>query len=799
MISEDTHGKNTLASVENGGGETITIPGVLPVMLLNDVVIFPNTIVPVVVSDEKMVKLVNDALSSSRMLATFTRITTPASEKPEDQFYHVGTASQILKMFRVPDGTMRLLVQGLLRIERKRTVSTEPYLVVEVEPLSVEQKRTLRVEALMRRLSGDFNKLAEYSQQIPEEVKIAVYNINEPGALADIIASNLNIPMATKQRILEETRLEERLSLVVAQLSHELKIVRLGSKIQSEVESEIDQNQREYYLREQMKAIRKELGEEDDVNAEVEEFQQKIKAAEMPQQALDAAHKELDRLKRMSTASSEYTVSRTYLEWLVSLPWNKASKDELDLDKAEKTLNRDHYGLSDVKNRILEFLAVRKLKQTGKGPILCFVGPPGVGKTSLGKSIASAMKREFVRMSLGGMRDEAEIRGHRRTYVGALPGRIIQSVRRVAVNNPVMMLDEIDKLGSDFRGDPASALLEVLDPAQNSTFQDHYLDVEFDLSKVFFITTANDAVQIPSPLRDRMEIIEISSYITDEKVQIARDYLVPRQVEENGLKKSDVRFSEKGLAKIIEGYTREAGVRKLEQQIAAICRKVARSAATGKTERCSISEKNVEKYLGPPHFQEEMLAKTSQIGVAHGLAWTPVGGDVLVIESTWMPGAKQLQVTGRLGDVMKESAQIALSYLRAHADHYHLDNEVFSRRDIHIHVPEGATPKDGPSAGITITTSLASLFMNRPVMQDLGMTGEITLSGNILPVGGLREKIVAASRAGLKILILPKSNEKDLYFVPEHIKKRLKFHFVENIAEVLKLALMPPADGKEKW
>ena len=634
---------------ENGGGESISIPNVLPVMLLNDVLIFPNTIVPVVVSDERMIKLVNDALSSTKMLATFTRASQPESEDPDDQFYGIGTASQILKMFRVPDGSMRLLVQGLLRIERKRIISTEPYLIVEVAPIPLDQKRTLKIEALMRRLSSDFTKFADYSQSIPEEVKIAVFNINEPGSLADIIASNLNISLAAKQKILEENRLEERLSMVVAQLSHELKIVRLGSKIQSEVESELEQNQREYFLREQMKAIRKELGEEDDTNAEIEEFAEKIKGAEMPQQAAEASQKELERLKRMSPASAEYTVSRTYLEWLIGLPWQKATKDELDLEKAEKILNRDHYGLLDVKNRILEFLAVRKLKQTGKGPILCFAGPPGVGKTSLGKSIAAAMKREFVRMSLGGMRDEAEIRGHRRTYVGALPGRILQSIKRVGVNNPVMMLDEIDKLGADFRGDPASALLEVLDPAQNSTFQDHYLDVEFDLSRVFFITTANDIGQIPSPLRDRMEIIEISSYITDEKAKIAKDYLVPRQVDENGLRKSNVRFTEKGLIKIIEGYTREAGVRKLEQQIANVCRKIARATAIGKSERVTITEKNVEKYLGPPHYFDEMLSAKSQVGVAHGLAWTPVGGDVLVIESTWMPGAKQLQVTGQLG------------------------------------------------------------------------------------------------------------------------------------------------------
>ncbi|MFZ5432915.1 MAG: endopeptidase La [Calditrichota bacterium] len=786
---------------DQGEGEVFRIPNILPAMLINDVVIFPNTIAPLIVSAEPVIQLVNDTLSSgSKLLATFARIPNAVSEEPDEQFYEIGSAVQILKMFRVPDGSIRLLVQGLIRIERKRIVETAPYLKVAIKTLELDQlkRRSMKIEAMMRRITADFTQLAEIAQQIPEEVKIAVYNISDPGALADIVASNLSLSLDKKQEILETNELEPRLSLVAALLARELKIIQLGSEIQTKVEGEIAQNQREYFLREQMKAIRAELGEDAEGAAEIEEFRKQIEAAAMPQEAAEAATKELERMKRMSTSSAEYTVSRTYIEWLVALPWQKLSPEDLDVEKAEKVLNRDHYGLEDVKNRIIEFLVVRKLRPSGKGPILCFVGPPGVGKTSLGKSVASALNREFSRMSLGGMRDEAEIRGHRRTYVGAMPGRIIQSVRRVGVRNPVLMLDEIDKLGNDFRGDPASALLEVLDPAQNATFQDHYLGVEFDLSAIFFITTANDVSQIPPPLRDRMEIIEIPSYITPEKIQIAKHYLVPRQVEENGLSKSKIRFTDTGLRAIIEGYTREAGVRRLEQQIASVCRKVARAIVTGKNRSATISDKTIDKYLGPARFLEEELDLKLGPGVALGLAWTPIGGDVLVIESTWMPGSGKLQVTGQLGDVMKESANIALSYLRSRAEQHGIDPEQLAKRDIHIHVPEGATPKDGPSAGVTLVTSLTSLFTNQTVKHKLGMTGEITLTGKVLPIGGLREKIVAASRHGLKTIILPKANEKDLYHVPDHIKKLLKFHFVERIDDVLEIALQPERKDKKR-
>jgi len=789
-----TDGKDTPVKTErDGGGESFRIPNVLPAMLVNDVIIFPNTIAPLVVTAEPVIQLVNDALSDSKMLAAFARVPEPTSEQPEDQFFQIGTAVQILKMFRVPDGSLRLLVQGLVRVDRKTVVQHSPYLKVEIRVLTPPQPRpgAIEIEALMRRITDDFTKLSESGQQIPEEVKIAVYNITDPGALADIVASNLSLSLERKQEILEANDLRIRLGLVAAQLARELKITELGSEIQNKVEGEIAQNQREYFLREQLKTIRHELGEDSEGGAEIEELREQIEKAVMPPEAAEAAAKELDRMRRMSTSSAEYTVSRTYIEWLAALPWQKSSPEMLDVKRAEKILNRDHYGLHDVKDRILEFLVVRKLRPTGKGPILCFNGPPGVGKTSLGRSIASALNREFSRMSLGGMHDEAEIRGHRRTYVGAMPGRIMQSIRRVGVRNPVMMLDEIDKLGSDFRGDPASALLEVLDPEQNSTFQDHYLGVEFDLSSVFFITTANDVTQIPPPLRDRMEIIEIPSYITPEKIEIARNYLVPRQVQENGLSASKIRFTEKGLRAIVEGYTREAGVRRLEQQIASVCRKVARDIVAGRVRSATVSERTVGKYLGPAKFLEDELDFSMQPGVALGLAWTPVGGDVLVIESTWMPGNKQLQVTGQLGDVMKESAQIALSYLRSRAVKFGLDEKTLARRDIHIHVPEGATPKDGPSAGVTLVTSLASLFINRAVRSKLGMTGEITLTGRVLPVGGLREKIVAASRHGLKTILLPVENEKDLFHVPKHIKARLEFRFVKDIDEVLELALKP--------
>jgi ATP-dependent Lon protease len=697
----------------------------------------------------------------------------------------------------VPDGSVRLLVQGLARIRRVQMVSTEPYLTVRVEPMGVDRRRSLKIEALMRTIADEFHRVIDYSHQIPDEVKIAVYNITDAGVLGDIVTSNLNVKTEEKQEILETFDLEERLRKVASLVHHELKLLQLGSKIQTEVEGELEKNQRQYFLREQLKAIRRELGEEEDIGAELKELEKKVMDVGMSDEAQDIALKEISRLRNMSAASAEYTVARTYVEWLIALPWSKSSEDRLDVALAEKILNEDHYGLEDVKERILEFLAVRKLKKTMKGPILCFVGPPGVGKTSLGRSIARAMNRQFNRMSLGGMRDEAEIRGHRRTYIGALPGRIIQSIRRSGVNNPVLMLDEIDKLGQDFRGDPSSALLEVLDPEQNFSFQDHYLDVAFDLSRVMFITTANDVYAIPLPLRDRMEILQLPGYISPEKVQIAKHYLVPRQIEANGLKKTHLRFTDEGLDTIIAQYTQEAGVRALEQQIARICRKVARNLAKSEKTKVTVTPKNVSDFLGVPRFLEDTAMKDPEVGRATGLAWTPFGGDILAIESTWMPGSKELQVTGRLGDVMKESALIALSYLRANAGKLGVSEDIFRRRDIHIHVPEGATPKDGPSAGITLCASLASLFLNVPVRNDVALTGEITLRGRVLPIGGLREKVVAAHRANIRSIILPRQNEKDLQDVPENIRSQMKFFFVDRIDQVLKLALVRESARKK--
>ncbi|MCL4306627.1 endopeptidase La [bacterium] len=795
-------GQDTSKTSGNGGEAEgrdglIRIPEVCPALLLNDVLIFPNTIVPLAISSPAMIAMVNDVLSGHRVVAAFSRAQSPATDKPEDQFYEYGTAAHIMKMFRMPDESIRVLIQGMVRVKRLEIVSTEPYLQVKILPQPISRSTNIKIEGLTRKVVSDFSKYSE-EHALPDEVRIAIHNISDPGALADIVASNLNLPIAEKQAILEQNDLEGRLTLVATHLARELELLRIGSEIRGKVERELESNQKEYFLREQMKAIKRELGEESESSAEVSEFERRIKEAGLPEHAAAAAMKELERMRMMSISSAEYSVSRTYVDWLVSMPWKKSTVDELDLKQAQSELDEDHYGLNEVKTRILEFLAVRKLKKDNRGPILCFAGPPGVGKTSLGRSIARSMNREFVRMSLGGVRDEAEIRGHRRTYVGAMPGRIVQSIRKVGVNNPVIMLDEIDKLGMDFRGDPASALLEVLDPAQNNTFSDHYLDVEFDLSSVFFITTANDMGQIPGPLRDRMEIIEIPSYITDEKVQIGMRYLMARQIEEAGLKKSHLTITEDGMRAIIRGYTREAGVRKLEQKIGAISRKIARSVAEGKRMRVSITAKNVATYLGPAPYGEDTLPDHPQVGIALGLAWTPVGGEILVIESTAMPGSGKLSVTGRLGEVMKESAQIALSYLRAHSVKWDIEEEKFSKQDIHLHVPEGAQPKEGPSAGIALTTSLASVLSGKPARSDLCMTGEITLTGQVLPVGGIREKIVAAARRGITTIIMPKSNEKDLFYVPDNIKSALRFHFVDDLEQALSITLKTRAGKRER-
>jgi ATP-dependent Lon protease len=684
---------------------------------------------------------------------------------------------------------MGVFVQGQSRIRIKEYTKTTPYLKAKIDIIKEEYEKEVEIEALMVSIKNLFQRAVELSPNIPSEVGILVMNMNDPVTLADLIASNFNISVEEKQEILEILNIKKRLEKVVTILNKELQVLELGSKIQDELKKEMDKNQREYYLREQLKAIQRELGEEDERTVEVTELKEKIKNAKMTEEVHQVATKELDRLSKMPPAAAEYTVSRTYLDWLIELPWSIATDDNLDIDEAQKVLDEDHYNLEKVKKRILEYLAVRKLKADMKGPILCFVGPPGTGKTSLGKSIARALGRKFIRMSLGGVRDEAEIRGHRRTYVGALPGRIIQGIKKAGSHNPVFMLDEIDKLGMDFRGDPSSALLEVLDPEQNFSFSDNYLEVPFDLSNVMFITTANILDTIPPALRDRMEILDLSGYTEEEKLMITKRYLVPRQLEAHGLNTEKLKFDDGAIRAIISDYTREAGLRNLEREVAAICRGVAKEWAQGKTKMVKVTKKMLKSFLGPMKFFSEIAERTSVPGVATGLAWTPTGGDIIFVEATKMKGNKSLTLTGLLGDVMKESAQAALSYIRSKAKELDIPEDFFDKIDIHLHVPAGAIPKDGPSAGITIFTALTSLLTNRPVRNDLAMTGEITLRGLVLPVGGIKEKILAAKRAGINKVILPKKNENNLEEIPEDVKNGMEFHFVEKMNQVIKKAL----------
>jgi ATP-dependent Lon protease len=708
--------------------------------------------------------------------------------KPEDLF-NVGCAAHILKMLKMPNNSLRLLIQGTSRIRLTEFTQREPYIRAKVASLKDQGEKTTDTQALMVGVKGIFQKVVELAPNLPAELAIMAMNIEEPGALADLIASTLNIPLADKQNLLETLDVKGRLERANFFLTKELAVLELGSKIQSQVREGIDKSQREYFLREQLKAIQKELGEKDERTAEIEELRQRMAQANLPPEAMKEGERELDRLAKMPPAAAEYTVSRTYLDWLIELPWSVHTEDNLDIAQAQKVLNEDHYDLEKVKKRILEYLSVRKLKADMKGPILCFVGPPGTGKTSVGKSIAKALGRKFIRISLGGVRDEAEIRGHRRTYVGALPGRIIQGVRKAGSNNPVFMLDEIDKLGMDFRGDPSAALLEVLDPEQNYAFSDHYLDVAFDLSKVMFITTANILDPIPPALRDRMEVLDLPGYTEEEKLKIAKEFLVPKQVEAHGLSEKDIQFEEEALRRIALEYTREAGVRNLEREIAHICRGVARRVAEGQGAPSIIKPDDVPSYLGPVKFFSEVAERTSEPGVATGLAWTPTGGDILFVEATRMKGRKGFSLTGQLGDVMKESAQAALSYVRAKAKALKIPEDFFDHSDIHIHVPAGAIPKDGPSAGVTMFTAITSLLTGRPVRSNVAMTGEITLRGLVLPVGGIKEKVLAARRAGITTVILPRRNEKDLEEVPEQVKKDMKFHFVQRMDEVIHLAL----------
>jgi len=769
------------------------IPEILPVLPLKDTVIYPHIIVPLLITREELVKLIDDALTADRMVAAVASKEEVDAPDPE-QLYDIATAAVIIRMLKLPDGSMQLFMQGVQRIRIVEYVGKEPYLKAKVEKVREIMEQTVELEGLARNVLTQFKNMVSLAPYLPSEIFIAAMNISEPNNLADFIASNINITLQEKEELLEALDVKGRLEKLTVFLNKELEILEIGSKIQSEVQTELSKSQREYFLREQMKAIQKELGEVDERTMEINEFTEKIEQSGMSEEARKEAERELDRLAKMPVAAAEYTVARTYLEWLTSLPWKENTEDNLDIKRAGQILDEDHYDLEKVKDRILEYLAVRKLKKDMKGPILCFVGPPGVGKTSLGQSIARALGRKFVRISLGGMHDEAEIRGHRRTYIGALPGRIIQGIRKAGSNNPVFMLDEVDKIGMDFRGDPAAALLEVLDPEQNFSFSDHYLDVPFDLSTVMFITTANTVIPVPPALLDRMEVLELPGYTEVEKLHIALDHLIPRQFEEHGLKKSQIQITEVALRAIIRNYTREAGVRNLEREIASICRKVAKDIATGKRKSRKVAEKDLHELLGPIRFRFEVLEEADEIGVATGLAWTEAGGDILFVESQVMPGDGQLILTGKLGDVMQESAKAALTYCRSVADQYGVDPDFFRNNDMHVHVPAGAIPKDGPSAGVTMATALMSSITKRKVRKDVGMTGEITLRGKVLPIGGLKEKVLAAHRAGVKKIVLPEESEKYLEEIPGFIRRDLKFIPVKHIEEVFEVALY--SDGR---
>jgi ATP-dependent Lon protease len=778
------------------GDRLLSIPSELPVLPLRDTVLFPNSFMPLAVARETSVRLIDDAIANGKLIAVFTQRDATVEEPAQDDLYGVGTATHIHKMFKLPDGSLRLIVQGLARLTLDEVVSIDPYIRARVSTAldAVKDLDRLEIDALARNIKTNFQQVVSLSPLLSDDLQTLAMNITEPGRLADFIASSLStISTAVKQEVLETLDIRARLDTLNRILIKELEVLELGSKIQSQVQSEVGKNQREYFLREQMKAIQKELGEGDDQTKDIEELTEKIEAAGMPETVKKEALRELDRLAKMPVAAAEYTVSRTYLDWLVALPWAKRSEEVIDLKRTKDVLDADHSGLEKAKDRIIEYLAVRKLNPDVKGPILCFVGPPGVGKTSLAKSIARSLDRRFVRVSLGGMRDEAEIRGHRRTYIGALPGQIIQGLRRAETKNPVFILDEIDKLGSDFRGDPSSALLEVLDPEQNNSFRDHYLDVPFDLSEVLFITTANILDPVPAPLRDRMEVLEIAGYTEEEKLKIAVDHLVDKQIQNHGLTAEYVQFTTEALRQVIRGYTREAGVRNLEREIGALCRKIARRRAEGNEAPIEITPEVVIELLGAPRYlDEEMEERTKEPGVAIGLAWTPAGGEVLFIEASRMAGTGSLTLTGQLGDVMKESARAALSWLRTHAREYAIDPDFFKSAEMHVHVPSGAIPKDGPSAGVTMATAMASQLTGRPVRGDIAMTGEITLSGRVLPIGGVKEKVLAARRAGIREVILPKANGKNIDedLTPE-LRRDMTVHLVSAIDEVLALALQP--------
>ena len=789
------------------------LPDVLPVLPLRETVTFPDTLTPLAIGQERSVELVNDVLAGDRMIAMVTGREADVENPGPDQLYDVGVAGTIARMMKMPDGTLRVLVQGSQRIKLADYVRTTPYLVARVEELPDLIEQSTELEALVRSVQASFNQIVENVPYLPEELMVAVANVDDPSALVHVIAGSLRLKTEEKQALLEEVDVTKRLRKLAKFLAREADVIAMGTKIQNQVQEEVDKSQREFFLRQQLKAIQDELGESDPDAAETQELREQIEAAGLPEEARKAADRELGRLERLPAAAAEYGVIRSYLEWIVSLPWDKHSEDNLDLKHARKVLDDDHYDIEKVKDRLIEFLAVRKLKPEARGTILCLVGPPGVGKTSLGRSVARAMGREFQRISVGGVRDEAEIRGHRRTYIGAMPGTIIRSLRDAGTNNPVLMIDEIDKMGSDFRGDPSSAMLEVLDPEQNSTFRDHYLDLPFDLSNVTFIATANMLDPIPGPLRDRMEMIQLSGYTEQDKLQIAKRYLVPRQIERNGLTAGKIAFADDALGEIIAGYTREAGVRGLEREIGSVCRKIAREFAEGSRKSKRVVRKaQIAELLGRRKIKADAPRRTGQPGVATGLAWTPVGGDVLYIEATAYPGKGGLQITGQLGDVMRESAQAAMSYVKGHIGELTgaaanigpgdgdgtLPADWFADHDIHIHVPAGAVPKDGPSAGITMATALASLVTGRCVRSDVAMTGELTLTGQVLPIGGLKEKSLAAQQQGMTLIIAPRDNEADVDEIPKELLKKVKFEFVDSIDQVLELALAPTRKRAKK-
>ncbi|MHB1559935.1 MAG: endopeptidase La [Isosphaeraceae bacterium] len=769
---------------EHGDGQPMGVCR-LPLLPLRSDVVFPQTVVPLVINRPSGIRLIDDAMIGERMVALVSQLHPETDSPGMDDLFPTVCVGLILKMLKFPDGSTRIVCQGQNRARLLSVVQTEPYLIGEVETYEEVVEEGVELDALVHHVNRFFQRMVDQSQQIPEELQVAAINTREPGRLADLLASSLPFTIEEKQSLLGEVNVRTRLERLGQYLSRQLAVLELSTKIQEQVGSELSKAQRDHFLRQQLKAIQEELGESEGDNPEITELWDRIKKAGPPQEVLNEAERELDRLGGMHPSSAEYSIVRTYLDWLAILPWSKASRDRLDIRRARKVLDADHYDLEKIKERILEYLAVRKLKKDMKGPILCLAGPPGTGKTSLGKSIARALGREFIRVSLGGVHDEAEIRGHRRTYVAALPGRIIQGLRKAGTNNPVFMLDEVDKLGADFRGDPSAALLEVLDPEQNSTFRDHYLDVDFDLSKVMFIATANMTETIPSPLLDRLEVLQLPGYSEEEKTLIAQKYIIPKQLEQHGLAPKDLSITDAAIRRIIADYTREAGLRNLEREIAAICRKVARRRAESQRAPSVIDPKRVAELLGPSRFFRELADRTGVAGVATGLAWTPTGGEILFIEVTGMPGKGQLTLTGLLGESMRESAQAALSYLRSHARELEVDTSRFHKTDLHIHVPAGAVPKDGPSAGVAIAAALVSLFRGKPIQPDLAMTGEVTLTGRVLPVGGVREKILAARRAGIRSVLIPRHNEKDLVEIPAEVKADLTLHLVDTLDDVV--------------